>query len=265
MIRVAGFRESLKEAVRKIAFRTSIDSLRKQGVEQVSVLGIDRIIALIEEAVHRSLKSRFVGIEREAVADATKAEFLRLLRTNQDLQRQKSEVEKLRDRAQEEVDQMRRELALQQQQLVQRMQWNSIADTSRYEGEDAIIAGKVRELIGAVFGNEATDSAQLQDRVLELVIDTVGKERRSADEARRALRDREVENLQRRIEKLTQSLETTEHRLRQVAAMKNIDDGISSIYREVQGVDASDNSFGKKKDLMSAIFQANLRLQKKAR
>lgn len=256
-------RNTLKDAVRRIAFRTSLDSLKKQGVEQVSVLGIDRIIALIEEAVHRSLKSRFVGIERDAVADATKAEFLRLLRTNEDLQRQKTEVEKLRDRAQEEVDQMRRELSHQQHALAERLQQGSLPDTSRYAGEDAAIAAKVKDLVGALFRAGDVGSAELQERVLELIIDTVGHERRNAESARRALRDREVENMQRRIEKLTQSLETTEHRLRQVAAMKDIDDGISSIYREVQGLGGGEESYGKKKELMSAIFQANMRLQKK--
>lgn len=260
---MGGFRDSLKEAVRKIALRTSLDSLKKQGVEQVQVLGIDRIVALIEEAVHRSLKSRFVGLEREAVADATKAEFLRLLRSNQDLQRQKSEVEKLRDRAQEEVDQLRRDLVQQRQALAQRLATQGLEAQGRYEGEDAVIAQKVREMLGSVIGQGGV-GPELQERMLELVIDTVSKERKAAEEARRALRDREVENLQRRIEKLSQSLETTEHRLRQVAAMKNIDDGISSIYREVQGLDTGDGSFGKKKELMAAIFQANMRLQKKA-
>ncbi|MGE3171127.1 MAG: hypothetical protein AB7O97_00790 [Planctomycetota bacterium] len=261
---MAGFREALKQAVRQIAFRTDLDSLKRQGVEQVSVLGIDRIVALVEEAVHRSLKSRLVGIEREAVADATKSEFLRLLRTNQDLQREKSELERLKERAEDEVDQLRRELGAEKQALEQRLQWNSLADTSRYEGENAAIAVKVRDMIGHMF-DDGADATVLRDRVLALVIDTVDKERRSADQARRALRDREVENLQRRIEKLTQSLDTTEHRLRQVAAMKNIDDGISSIYREVQGLSAEAADFGKKKELMSAIFQANMRLQKRAK
>ena len=96
------------------------------------------------------------------------------------------------------------------------------------------------------------------------MLDAVGRERATAEEAKSALRDREVENLQRRIEKLTQSLSTTEHRLRQVAAMKNIDDGISSIYREVQGLDEHASDAGKKKELMSAIFAANMRLQKKS-
>ncbi|MEQ1633150.1 MAG: hypothetical protein ABL997_12305 [Planctomycetota bacterium] len=257
---MGGFRDSLKQAVRQIAFRTDLNSLKKQGIEQVSVLGMDRIVGLIEEAVHRSLKSRLVGLEREAVADATKAEFLRLLRTNQDLQREKSEVERLKERAEEEVDQMRRQLGVEKQALEQRLQHDSLSSKARYEGEDAKLAERIRELMAA---SGAGTGDALQEGVLDLVLQTVGKERRAAEQARSALRDREVDNLQRRIEKLTNSLETTEHRLRQVAAMKNIDDGISSIYREVQGLEGGSEQFGKKKELMSAIFAANLRLQKK--
>jgi hypothetical protein len=77
----SGFREMLKAAVRQMARRTPLDQLRKKGFKEVDVLGIDRIVGLIEEAVHRGLKSRLYGIEREAVAEATKAEFLRLLRS----------------------------------------------------------------------------------------------------------------------------------------------------------------------------------------
>ena len=70
---MSGFKETLKDAVRQMSFRTSLDKLKKKGVQNVNVLGIDRIIALIEAAVHRSLKSRLVGIEREAVAESTRS------------------------------------------------------------------------------------------------------------------------------------------------------------------------------------------------
>lgn len=257
----SGFRESLKAAVRQIAFRTDVDSLKKQGVERVSVLGMDRIVGLVEEAVHRSLKSRLVGLEREAVADATKAEFLRLLRSNQELQREKSEVERLKERAEEEVDQLRRLIAQEKQVLDERLRHGQFAAQARNAIDDAEIAARLREAIAASGGSAGSAA---EERVLALVMDTVGRERAAAEQAKSALRDREVENLQRRIEKLTQSLSTTEHRLRQVAAMKNIDDGISSIYREVQGLDEAAQDSGKKKELMSAIFAANMRLQKKA-
>ena len=41
---MAGFKDALKQAVRQIAFRTSVDSLKTQGVNKVSVLGIARIV-----------------------------------------------------------------------------------------------------------------------------------------------------------------------------------------------------------------------------
>jgi hypothetical protein len=262
---VSGFKETLKDAVRQMAFRTSLDSLKKKGVQQVNVLGIDRIIALIEAAVHRSLKSRLVGADREAVADATKAEFLRLLRSNEDLQRQKSEIEQLRERAEEEIDQLRRELAERRQALRLRLEQDALDLANRYDGENRVIAQKVSDVVRALLQSPETPASDLESRLMELVMDVVSGERKTADEARRALRDREVENLQRRISKLNDTLATTEKRLQHVAAQKDVERGISSIYREVQGVDGADSQAGRKKELMADIFRANLQLQKKTK
>jgi hypothetical protein len=260
---VAGFQETLRDAVRKMSFRTSLESLRKKGVQQVNVLGLDRIIALVEAAMHKSLKSRLFGVEREAVADATKAEFLRLLRTNEDLQRQKTEVERAREQAEEELDHLRRELTQQQQALRVRLEQDTVAEANRYEGENAAIAKKVADVVQSLANDGPASASAVEQRLMELVMDVVSAERQSAEGARRALRDREVDNLQRRINKLNESLVATEHKLQQVAAMKNIEAGISSIYREVQGLDSGDAQAGKKKELMGEIFRANLRLQKK--
>ncbi len=261
---MAGFKETLKDAVRQLSFRTSLDSLRKKGVQQVNVLGLDRITALIEAAVHRSLKSRLVGVEREAIADATKAEFLRMLRTNEDLQRQKSEVEEQRERAEDEVDQLRRELTQQNQALQLRLEQDALGLANRYEGENAAIARKVTEVVQSLAQSGSASLSTVEQRLMELVLDVVSGERQSAEAARRTLHDREVDNLQRRIKKLNDNLVVTEQRLQLVAAQKNVDGGISSVYREVQGVAGGDGQGEKKKELMSGIFQANLKLQKKA-
>ena len=260
---MAGFKETLKDAVRQMSFRTSLESLKKKGVQQVSVLGIDRIIALIEAAVHRSLRQHFHGIEREAVADATKAEFLRMLRSNEDLQRQKSEVERQKERAEEEIDALRRDLSTQQQELKWKLEQSALSVASRYQGENAAIAKKVSDVLRTLVGSEGLSVAIAEEKVMELVMDVVSSERKVADEARAALRDREVDTLQRRIGKLNETLGQTERRLQEVAAMKSIDGGISSIYREVQGVGSDDAHQGKKKELMAEIFKANLKLQKK--
>ena len=259
---VAGFKETLRDAVRQMSFRTSLDSLKKKGVQQVNVLGLDRIIALVEAAMHKSLKSRLMGVEREAVTDATKAEFLRLLRSNQDLQRQKSEVERAREQAEEELDHLRRELTQQHQALRVRLERDTLETANRYDGEDAAIRKKVAEVVASLADGGPASAGSVEQRLMELVMDVVTTERQSAEAARAALRDREVDNLQRRIKKLNESLATTEHKLQQVAALKNIDAGISSIYREVQGLSAADSHVGKKKELMAEIFRANLQLQK---
>lgn len=257
------FTDSLKEAVRQMAFRTSVDELKKQGVRKVNVLGVDRIIALIDEAVHRSLKNRLVGVEREAAAEATKAEFLRLLQSNEDLQRQKTEAETLRERAEEEVDQLRRELGTQREALQRKLQQGALGSV-RHAGANAAIAQKITELFAAMAtGGEAVNLGTAHARVLELVMDVVDSERTAADEARRALHDRDVDVLQRRIAKLVESLSHTEHRLQAVTAMKDLDNGISSVYREVQGLPADEARFGRKRELMTEIFRANLALQKK--
>lgn len=255
---LAGFREALRDVVRQLSFRTSVDSLKKRGVQQVSVLGLDRITALIEAAVHKSLKAQLIGIEREAVADATKAEFLRLLRTNEDLQRQKTASEQQRERAEEEVDQLRRELLQQQQALARRLAPE--AEGRQYAAQDAAIAARVAE---AVRESAAAEGPGLEQRLIEIVMDVIAEERRAAEAARAAVRDREVDQLQRRIRKLTENLTATEQRLRQFAAADAVDPGISSIYRTVQGIDPGDAQVGRKKELMTEIFRANLQLQKK--
>ena len=260
---MTGFKESLKDAVRQMSFRTSVDKLKKKGVQNVNVLGIDRIISLIEAAVHRSLKSRLMGIEREAVAESTKAEFLRLLRSNEDLQREKSQVEQARERAEEEIDLMRRELGEKRSALRVKLEQDAVELATRYDGEDAEIAKKVSAVVGALVESDDQSSSAVEGRLMELVMDIVSGERQQAEAARRALQDREVGNLQRRIKKLNDTLASTEQRLEKVSAMKSVDGGISSIYREVQGLDESDSHAGKKKELMADLFKANLKLQKR--
>ncbi|MCK5940447.1 MAG: hypothetical protein KAI24_00650 [Planctomycetes bacterium] len=262
---MSGFKETLKDAVRQMSFRTSLDKLKKKGVQNVNVLGIDRIIALIEAAVHRSLKSRLVGIEREAVAESTKAEFLRLLRSNEDLQRKKSEVERARERAEEEIDLMRRELTEKRSALRLKLEQDAVDLANRYEGENAEIANKVAEVVRSLADGGEAELSTVEERLMALVMDVVDGERKSAEDARKALQDREVGNLQRRIKKLSDTLVSTEQRLAKVSAMKDVESGISSIYREVQGLDETDEQAGKKKELMANIFQANLKLQKRGK
>lgn len=74
---------------------------------------------------------------------------------------------------------------------------------------------------------------------------------------------REIEQLHRRIAKLNASLETTEQEIARLRSMKSVDDGVASVYRDVQGLDDGDSRAEIKKELMSEIFRANMDLQGK--
>jgi len=73
----------------------------------------------------------------------------------------------------------------------------------------------------------------------------------------------QVEKLERRLRRVSDSLEETEDALRRTAqaSASGEDTGIASIYRSVQGLSNVENDVGLKKELMSKIFEANLELQ----
>ncbi len=72
---------------------------------------------------------------------------------------------------------------------------------------------------------------------------------------------RQVDLLERRIAKLTKLLRQSEENLRRMAALKNIDPGIASMYRGIQGLSPGEDAWAFKKQLMTKIFQANLELK----
>ena len=63
------------------------------------------------------------------------------------LERQKGELERLKDRAEEEVDELRLELQKQTQTLETRLAEGEISIARRYEGENAQIANKVNDML----------------------------------------------------------------------------------------------------------------------
>lgn len=259
---MTGFKDSLKDALRQLSRRTSVESLKSRGVREVSVLGLDRIVVLVETAVGRALRSRLGGVERVAIEDAAKAEFLRLLKSNESLQQQKSVIERQKDAVEEELDLLRRELGDRKRELELRLEASHLEEATRYEGENAAIALRLADALRLLAGQKVGPE-QLHGRVLELVIALLDEQRHEADQARFALRDREVENLQRRIAKLSDTLTTTEQKLQTVTSSKQVEQGISSIYREVQGIRAEEEQGSKKQQLMADLFKANLALQKK--
>ena len=164
------------------------------------------------------------------------------------------------------AEHVRRELARKQSALQVRLEVDPVEQANRYVGEDAAIAAKVAEVLASIHEAAGTPTPDvLQDRLMALLMDVVHVERKTADSARKALQDREVDILQRRIKKLSATLTATEQQLARASVEQNVEAGISSIYREVQGLDVSDQHSGRKRELMADIFRANLEMQKRSK
>lgn len=73
--------------------------------------------------------------------------------------------------------------------------------------------------------------------------------------------EREIDQLRRRVAKLTSSLGITERELSRLRSEGFSEEGIASIYRDVQGLGGNGEHAELKQDLMNSIFQANLDLQ----
>ena len=78
-------------------------------------------------------------------------------------------------------------------------------------------------------------------------------------------RDLKIELLERRLAKLMSMLDVTEEELRRVQVAKQVDLGQPSIYRQVQGLSATETQQEKKRDMMRSIFEANLELRKQSK
>lgn len=123
---------------------------------------------------------------------------------------------------------------------------------------ERMLSEKVAQIFHSM-GREVPDFHGHEREVLELAVS------RMQDERAQLMADhkRQYDMLERRLSKLAGNLEMTEAELRATMARKNIDPGVASIYRTVQGLSAAEEDAELKKEMMSKIFEANLELQKR--
>ncbi|MCP5023245.1 MAG: GGDEF domain-containing protein [bacterium] len=131
-------------------------------------------------------------------------------------------------------------------------------------GED--YRGRLEELM-AKDGNLEQAASKLAEEILSRAM----REAQAIEPAAPALPDekeqgyqKEIDNLQRRIAKLTNSLGVTESEIARLRSVGDVEAGIASLYRDVQGLNSDDTRAELKQSLMSAIFEANLDLKRKS-
>lgn len=250
--------DALARTLRRWATPTSVDDLAARGVKTVRSIPASRMGALIEKAVNRALIERTLEGGEEDLSSIARRQFLRLAKdaARQDRAPESAVDAELRGRATSTLDRLKRELAERRRTLEDHER--QLEDGELDAAEDARLTESVRELFG-LHGDAG--SPRLCGETVELV---VGEVRRARGHARRARLDehqREVQNLERRIAKLSVLLGETEDALRKARLAGSVDPGVSSIYDEVQGLSADDERHEQKTALMKSIFEANLALR----
>ena len=102
---------------------------------------------------------------------------------------------------------------------------------------------------------------RLQKEVIALLTTELRTWRETSTVSQLLTSQRQIDQLERRVRKLTDSLGVTEKELKRVMAMKNIDLGLASVYRTVQGLDGDEEDTERKTEMLKNIFEANLALR----
>jgi len=198
--------------------------------------------------------ARSLRHEGRAIRGLTRRQFL------EELERSNHELLQLRARAQAELSDLQAELVLHRQMLDDA----HAAMVARGDAEARVLDAKVLEGLALLFdlaeAGEITLS-ELRSRVDELVLATSRDGRAGMLDAWAVERDRQVELLRRRINKLNRSLLASEEALQRVSAQAQEDPGIASIYRTVQGLEATATNLARKRTMLAEIYRENLKLR----
>ena len=256
---------AFEAALQELGRTTTPEDLRRRGVRSVTSIGKADVARLIEISVNRTLLARTLGglsdEERRFVIDAAGEAFSGDVRTMQDLASSRATIQRDRRDIQDELERLKRELAPGEAGDGD----EAAAGFEELRERDAArrlrsLRLRVQARLLPVFDRLPPGGPTLRATVLELMAVFAQEHEQALARERDSMAAR-VDQLERRIGKLMRSLEETETVLARVAGMKDLEQGIESIYRTVQGLSPADADQERKLDMMRTIFEANLELR----
>lgn len=253
--------------------QADLEKMKRERSRNLNFIGQERLMAVLGASVRHAVKKQFGAGSRdlETVVDTTLRGFWHLLRNNgravrglpvsdflREVEVSRNRILQQREKARSELKRLHNELSGRQQEM-RAEQERFIAETNaRGRADDNQLLTQLR----AAFQTAGTEAdPELLDEVSNLVLTGMHQERSKSVKKKRAEHASEIDNYERRIQKLTQSLETTEQELVRLAKMKNVEEGIASIYRTVQGITGDDAQGEAKREMMQDLFEANLALR----
>ena len=246
------------------------------GTRRMQLMRPGSLGKVLDLAVSRALRRRMPSYDARAVADVqqiTRHEFGRLLRANsrsvrgipkdrfmRELEHSRDGILIARNRAQAELDELRH--------MARRLRNLQVADERALREESEVRAERHRQEVDRCFAEvlERAQQDELSPARLRAELVRVAT-RLAREEWERSfgfrLRDygAEADRYERRIAKLSRSLERTEGALQALAKLKEGDPGIASMFRTVQGLTQDVEHADLKRAILTELFEANVVLQ----
>lgn len=245
--------------LRRLGRSTTPEELRRRGVQRVRSVGSADLSLLIERAVNRTLMERTIGPLDEAgmqeVVDQAQQHLSRQLRDIEELADSRSLLQAHREEMQGELGRLR--AALAERRAFMEHEARGPAPLSADEHKQLL--RRVHVCLAPLLPGgrlEGSAKAVAGDLVAMMHAHAAGL----LAEQRRAFED-EMLKQERRVAKLVQSLERTEQVLARVARMKDLEEGVESLYRTVQGLSATDAASELKRAMLARIYEANVALR----
>ncbi len=256
---------NILQAMNKKVRPATLDQLKKRGLKRVSLLDLSDLNVMIKEAVVNTLGEMGIALrprELKTQSDRVREEFFNITSQRDDLQelveRLKSEVSELKKNrgrlaARVETDRTRLQKEEKRQITVESMPLSA----ERIEAVKLSISKRLAELF-----TESGMGVGLRERAVALTLELIGEERQKAYDEAVVSQSERVTQLKRRVNKLVSKLDETEAILAAVEAGEDIDLGVASIYKSVQGLKGGVNFYDEKQDALKKIFDLNVELKK---
>ncbi len=249
--------------------------VRKQG-QKLNLVDKNNLFSSIDQAVLEAVGANLEGIDpallRKITSAARQGIVARLKNSSKairgvpqsaflkDVMAARRHLMKERDKLGKEMEVMQEALAVRRESFAE--QQARLAQETRAEGmvQDQAVAQQIADMFAQLVAQNP-ELAAIQEQVTSLALMGMQQERQKLLDSKVDDHQDKVQQFERRIAKLSQSLEVTEAELKRIAAMKGVDDGLASIYRNVQGLADDAESAESKREMLQILFEANMELK----